>query len=215
MWMFPFAIACGNSFILKPSEKVPMTPTRTAELLHDAGVPEGVFNLIHGDKVAVDALLEHPLVRAISFVGSTPGGEVRLRNRGETRQARAGAGRSKESSGGDAGRESGKVGRGDHQFGVRRGGRTMSGGQRAGSGGRCGASRCSICCSRTTKSLKIGDGLEPGDRNGAGGDRAIIARRSSATSKRAWPRARKPLCDGREAARIPTDSSSARRSSIT
>ena len=72
MWMYPFAIACGNAFILKPSEKVPLTPTRTAELLHDAGLPEGVFNLIHGDKVAVDALLEHPLVRAISFVGSTP-----------------------------------------------------------------------------------------------------------------------------------------------
>jgi malonate-semialdehyde dehydrogenase (acetylating)/methylmalonate-semialdehyde dehydrogenase len=72
MWMFPFAIACGNTFILKPSEKVPMTPSRTAELFHDAGVPEGVFNLIHGDKVAVDALLEHPLIRAISFVGSTP-----------------------------------------------------------------------------------------------------------------------------------------------
>src|SRR5580693_1952984 len=72
MWMFPFAIACGNSFILKPSEKVPLTPTRTCELLHDAGIPEGVYNLIHGDKVSVDALLEHPLVRAISFVGSTP-----------------------------------------------------------------------------------------------------------------------------------------------
>jgi len=72
MWMFPFAIACGNTFILKPSEKVPMTPARIAELLHDAGIPEGVFNLIHGDKVAVDALLEHPLVRAISFVGSSP-----------------------------------------------------------------------------------------------------------------------------------------------
>ncbi|HVP00676.1 MAG TPA: CoA-acylating methylmalonate-semialdehyde dehydrogenase [Bryobacteraceae bacterium] len=72
MWMFPFAIACGNTFILKPSEKVPMTPTRTCELLHDAGVPQGVYNLIHGDKVAVDALIEHPLVRAISFVGSTP-----------------------------------------------------------------------------------------------------------------------------------------------
>jgi malonate-semialdehyde dehydrogenase (acetylating) / methylmalonate-semialdehyde dehydrogenase len=72
MWMFPFAIACGNAFILKPSEKVPLTPTRTAELLHDAGVPAGVFNLVHGDKVAVDALLKHPLVRAISFVGSSP-----------------------------------------------------------------------------------------------------------------------------------------------
>jgi malonate-semialdehyde dehydrogenase (acetylating)/methylmalonate-semialdehyde dehydrogenase len=72
MWMFPFAIACGNSFILKPSEKVPMTPARTAELLHDAGLPEGVFNLVHGDKVAVDALMQHPLVRAVSFVGSSP-----------------------------------------------------------------------------------------------------------------------------------------------
>jgi malonate-semialdehyde dehydrogenase (acetylating)/methylmalonate-semialdehyde dehydrogenase len=72
MWMFPFAIACGNSFILKPSEKVPLTPTRTAELLQEAGVPAGVFNLVHGDKVAVDALLKHPLVKAISFVGSSP-----------------------------------------------------------------------------------------------------------------------------------------------
>src|SRR5579872_2258948 len=72
MWMFPFAIACGNTFILKPSERVPMTPTRTAQLLHEAGVPAGVFNLLHGDKVAVDALLKHPLIRAISFVGSSP-----------------------------------------------------------------------------------------------------------------------------------------------
>lgn len=72
MWMFPFAIACGNSFILKPSEKVPLTPTRTAELLQDAGLPPGVFNLVHGDKVAVDALLRHPLVKAVSFVGSSP-----------------------------------------------------------------------------------------------------------------------------------------------
>ncbi len=72
MWMFPFAIACGNSFILKPSEKVPMSPTRTAELLQEAGLPAGVYNLLHGDKVAVDALLKHPLVRAVSFVGSTP-----------------------------------------------------------------------------------------------------------------------------------------------
>ncbi len=72
MWMVPFAIAAGNAFILKPSEKVPMTPTLAAKLLHDSGLPAGVFNLIHGDKVAVDALLHHPLVRAISFVGSTP-----------------------------------------------------------------------------------------------------------------------------------------------
>src|SRR5579862_7054421 len=72
MWMIPFAIACGNAFILKPSEKVPLTPTRTAELLHDAGLPAGVYNLLHGGREAVDALLAHPLVRAISFVGSSP-----------------------------------------------------------------------------------------------------------------------------------------------
>ncbi len=72
LWMAPFAIACGNAFILKPSEKVPMTPTRVAELLSDAGLPPGVFTLLHGGKEAVDGLLRHPLVRAISFVGSTP-----------------------------------------------------------------------------------------------------------------------------------------------
>jgi malonate-semialdehyde dehydrogenase (acetylating)/methylmalonate-semialdehyde dehydrogenase len=72
MWMFPFAIACGNSFILKPSEKVPMTPERTAELLDEAGIPAGVYNVIHGGKASVDALMAHPLVRAVSFVGSSP-----------------------------------------------------------------------------------------------------------------------------------------------
>jgi malonate-semialdehyde dehydrogenase (acetylating)/methylmalonate-semialdehyde dehydrogenase len=72
MWMFPFAIATGNTFLLKPSEKVPMTPTRTAELLLEAGIPEGVFQLVHGGREVVDALLHHPLVRAISFVGSSP-----------------------------------------------------------------------------------------------------------------------------------------------
>jgi len=72
MWMFPFAIAAGNSFLLKPSEKVPMTPTRTAELLMEAGVPEGVFQLIHGGREVVEALLAHPLIKAISFVGSSP-----------------------------------------------------------------------------------------------------------------------------------------------
>lgn len=71
-WMFPFAIAAGNTFILKPSEKVPLTPTRMVELLHDAGLPAGVLQLVHGGKECVDALLTHPLVRAASFVGSTP-----------------------------------------------------------------------------------------------------------------------------------------------
>jgi malonate-semialdehyde dehydrogenase (acetylating)/methylmalonate-semialdehyde dehydrogenase len=72
MWMYPFAIACGNTFLLKPSEKVPLTPTRCAELLLEAGLPEGVFQIVHGGKETVDALLHHPLVKAVSFVGSTP-----------------------------------------------------------------------------------------------------------------------------------------------
>jgi malonate-semialdehyde dehydrogenase (acetylating)/methylmalonate-semialdehyde dehydrogenase len=72
MWMFPVAIACGNTFILKPSERVPTTSLRMAELLQEAGLPDGVLNVIHGDKEAVDAILEHPGIRAASFVGSTP-----------------------------------------------------------------------------------------------------------------------------------------------
>jgi len=72
MWMFGTAIATGNTFILKPSEKDPSAANFMAELLHDAGVPDGVFNVVHGDKVAVDAILEHPDIAAVSFVGSTP-----------------------------------------------------------------------------------------------------------------------------------------------
>src|SRR5688572_2521561 len=72
MWMFANAIACGNTFILKPSEKDPSASIFIAELLHEAGVPDGVFNVVHGDKVAVDRILEHPSIKAVSFVGSTP-----------------------------------------------------------------------------------------------------------------------------------------------
>ncbi|WP_435241757.1 CoA-acylating methylmalonate-semialdehyde dehydrogenase [Streptomyces cucumeris] len=72
MWMFPVAIACGNTFVLKPSEKDPSAALRLAELAAEAGLPDGVLNVVHGDKVAVDRLLEHPDVAAVSFVGSTP-----------------------------------------------------------------------------------------------------------------------------------------------
>jgi malonate-semialdehyde dehydrogenase (acetylating)/methylmalonate-semialdehyde dehydrogenase len=72
LWMFPVAIACGNCFVLKPSEKVPSCSLRMAELLQQAGLPDGVFNVIPGDKEAVDRLLTHPDVGAVSFVGSTP-----------------------------------------------------------------------------------------------------------------------------------------------
>ncbi|MGZ4383994.1 MAG: CoA-acylating methylmalonate-semialdehyde dehydrogenase [Gaiellaceae bacterium] len=72
MWMWPLAIACGNSFVLKVSEKVPSASMLVARLLQRAGLPDGVFNVVHGDRVAVDALISHPSVAAISFVGSTP-----------------------------------------------------------------------------------------------------------------------------------------------
>ena len=72
MWMFPIALACGNTFVLKPSEKDPSAAVLMAELLAEAGLPDGAFNVVHGAKPAVDALLAHPGIRAISFVGSTP-----------------------------------------------------------------------------------------------------------------------------------------------
>ena len=72
MWMFPVALACGNAFILKPSERDPSASLFMAELLKQAGLPDGIFSVIQGDKVAVDALLKHPDVKAVSFVGSTP-----------------------------------------------------------------------------------------------------------------------------------------------
>ena len=72
MWMYPLALACGNTFILKPSEKVPLTGQKLIELLDQAGLPKGVLNVVHGGKECVDALLTHPKVRAISFVGSSP-----------------------------------------------------------------------------------------------------------------------------------------------
>ncbi|HEY1857737.1 CoA-acylating methylmalonate-semialdehyde dehydrogenase [Acidocella sp.] len=72
LWMIPVALACGNCFVLKPSERDPSASVRLAELLQEAGLPDGVFNVVHGDKEAVDAILENPDIKAVSFVGSTP-----------------------------------------------------------------------------------------------------------------------------------------------
>ena len=72
LWMFPIAIACGNTFLLKPSEQVPLTAIRLAELLKEAGLPDGVFNVIQGDRTTVEAILDHPGIAAAAFVGSTP-----------------------------------------------------------------------------------------------------------------------------------------------
>ncbi len=94
LWMFPLAIVCGNTFVLKPSEKVPSTSVRLAELLTEAGLPNGVMNVVHGDREAVDTLLTHPQVAAISFVGSTPVAEHVHRTgttRGKRVQALGGA----------------------------------------------------------------------------------------------------------------------------
>jgi malonate-semialdehyde dehydrogenase (acetylating)/methylmalonate-semialdehyde dehydrogenase len=94
MWMFPLAIACGNTFVLKPSERDPSAALMLADLLKEAGLPDGVFNVVQGDKEAVDALLHHPDVAAVSFVGSTPIAEYIHREgtaRGKRVQALGGA----------------------------------------------------------------------------------------------------------------------------
>ena len=83
LWMFPMAIACGNTFILKPSEKVPSASVRMAELFKEAGLPDGVFNVVHGDKAAVDAILNHPGIQRGVFRRLDPDREVHLRDRGE------------------------------------------------------------------------------------------------------------------------------------
>ena len=94
LWMFPLALVCGNTFVLKPSEKVPLTAVALVELLEKAGLPKGVLNLVHGGRECVDALLTHPKVRAISFVGSSPDREAHFRNRHPPRQTRPGQRRS-------------------------------------------------------------------------------------------------------------------------
>ncbi len=94
MWMFPIALACGNTFILKPSERDPSASILLAEMLKEAGLPDGVFNVVHGDKVAVDAILAHPAIQAVSFVGSTPIAEYVYREgtrQGKRVQAMGGA----------------------------------------------------------------------------------------------------------------------------
>ena len=94
MWMFPIALACGNTFVLKPSERDPSASILLAEMLKEAGLPDGVFNVVQGDKVAVDAILAHPTIQAVSFVGSTPIAEYVYQegtNHGKRVQALGGA----------------------------------------------------------------------------------------------------------------------------
>jgi len=93
-WFWPYAVACGNTYVVKPSEQVPMSIARMADLVHEAGFPPGVFNVVNGDRVASDALIDHPLVRGISFVGSTAVARyiyARGAERGKRVQAQGGA----------------------------------------------------------------------------------------------------------------------------
>ena len=127
MWMFPLAIACGNAFVLKPSERDPSASMLVAELWRDAGLPDGVFNVVHGDREAVDALLAHPDVAAISFVGSTPVARHVYATAADERQARAGARRREEPHDRAARRRPRHRGRRRGERGLRLGGRALHG----------------------------------------------------------------------------------------
>ena len=131
MWMFANALACGNTFVLKPSEKDPSASLFMAELLHNSGLPDGCFNVVQGDKVAVDRLLEHPDVAAISFVGSTPIAKYIYETGHVERQAGAGARRRQEPHAGAARRRPRHGGRRGHRRRVRIGRRALHGDQRA------------------------------------------------------------------------------------
>ena len=135
MWMFPVAIACGNTFVLKPSERDPSPGLLMAELLQQAGLPAGVFNVVNGDKEAVDALLAHPSVAAVSFVGSTPCGTTYPPSRQHSGQARPGTGRGQESHGGDAGCRPGSNRRSVGRCRLRIGRRALHGDLSRGGGG--------------------------------------------------------------------------------
>ena len=107
MWMYPMAIVCGNTFVLKPSERDPSAPMLIAELFKQAGLPDGVFNVVNGDKEAVDTLLTDPRVQAVSFVGSTPDCRIHLQHRQRQRQTGPGPGRGEKPCHRDAGRRHG------------------------------------------------------------------------------------------------------------
>ena len=134
MWMWAPAIACGNTFVLKPSEKDPSASMLTAELLKEAGLPDGVFNVVHGDKVAVDAVLEHPEIAAVSLRRLDADRALRLRDGHEERQARAGARRGEEPHDRAARRRHRHGRRRGRQRRLRLGGRALHGGLDAGRG---------------------------------------------------------------------------------
>ena len=136
LWMFPVALACGNTFVLKPSEKVPLSAVRLGELLMESGLPEGVFNIVHGDRECVDALLAHPLVRGDLVRRLDAGGAARLRDRHAERQARAGGRRGEEPPDHHARRRPRPGGAGGPGVGLRLRRRAVHGRQRGRAGRR-------------------------------------------------------------------------------
>ena len=134
MWKFAPAIACGNAFILKPSERDPGVPMRLAELFIEAGLPPGILNVVNGDKEAVDAILDDPDIQAIGFVGSTPIARVHLRARLRGGQARAVLRRRQEPHDRHARRRHGPGGRCADRRRLRLGRRALHGGLGRGAG---------------------------------------------------------------------------------
>ncbi len=158
MWMFPIALACGNTFILKPSEKDPSPSIRMAELLAEAGLPAGVFNVVHGDKEAVDAHPASPWHRGGVVRRLDADREVHLRDGRGERQARAGARRREESRRRPARRRPRFRGGSDHRRGLRIGRRALHGDLRGGRGRRSRPIRSWRRSPTRAKKLKIGAG---------------------------------------------------------
>ena len=196
MWMHPMAIATGNTFVLKPSERDPSVSNFIADLYAQAGLPDGVFNVVHGDKVAVDALLDHPDVAAISFVGSTPIAKYIHERAIGRRQARAGARRRQEPRDRDARRRP-RLRRQPPDRGRLRLRRPALHGDLGGRRGRRRRRRAGRArCARRRWTIKVGPGLDPDSEmgpvvTGAARDRVVgLHRPRRGRRRRRRPRAR-------------------------
>ena len=220
MWFFPIAIAAGNTVVVKPSEKDPSAANFLAELWSEAGLPDGVFNVVHGDKVAVDRLLEHPDVKARLLRRLHPDRPLRLRDRHPLRQARPGARRRQEPHAGPARRRPRPGRRRRGQRRLRRRGRALHGGLRAGRGRpdrrRAGRARSSRADGQPDASAPA---ARPTPR-WARWSPACTATRSPPTSTPgvadgADPGGRRPRAPDRPARTPPTASGSARPCSTT